>query len=159
MKMIIFLLFLFSTQAEPIVPSVKQFKLIQRENNKFYLIKKRDISKINLLVKEEKKLEIIELNVSGSKARLITISTLNKAANLYCVIYSAGESGTSLIVEEHRCALYNTELMRFEGDFPFQYLPKTKDSSIRLSQPEYKVENKKLKIFDNGVLIKVLELN
>jgi hypothetical protein len=158
MKFLIFIFLLTPVWGKSILPSLEQFKITQRSNKKFYLIKKRDAKKLLFAEKKEKKLEIIELNVTGQAAKLINITEVKGAPEFYCVVYSAGESGTSTIMKEHRCALYNTALMRFEGDLPFQYIPKTKASSpLNYQQPQYKVEKDVLKILESGFIIKTIK--
>ena|GEM_PF-5583599 len=158
MKVLLFIFLLTPVWGKSVLPSLEQFKITQRANKKFYLIKKRDAKNVHLSEKKEKKLEIIELNVTGLIAELINITEVKGAPEFYCVVYSAGESGTSAIIKEHRCALYNSALMRFEGDLPFQYIPKTKASSpLNYEQPQYKVEQDALKILESGFIIKTIK--
>ncbi len=133
--------------------SMEQLKIVERADRNFYLIKKRDAKKI--LFQKEKKLEVIKLNVSGASSHLVSVEKIPKAPGYFCVVYFAGESGTKVILKEHRCALYNFNEQRFEGDFPWKIL-KDKNPAKGFKQPIYQVENKQLKIMFKGKLLKSL---
>ena len=85
------------------------------------------------------------------------VKRVDVAPEFYCVVYKAGESGTSTIISEHRCALYNEKKLRFEGDIPFKYIPKEKTAKA-YPQPLYKNKDGVLKIYDNGILVKTISI-
>lgn len=144
-----------SIQAESL-PKLKQFSIIQKAND-YFLLKKRDEMKAQLKKSKEKKLELMKINVGGANPSLVGIEDVPVAKDFYCVVYKAGESGTSTIIIEQRCALYNKKNLRFEGDIPYKYIPKGKTAKA-YPQPVYKNKDGLLKIYDNDVLIKTFSV-
>lgn len=139
------------------LPKTDQFKIIKRAKNTFYLIKKRDEMNAQLKQDSERKLEILKINVVGNNPQILKVESVDVAPDFYCVVYKAGESGTSTIISEHRCALYNKKNLRFEGDIPFKYIPKGK-TARNYPQPVYKNKDGLLKIYDNQMLLKTFSI-
>ena len=159
MKKTIILIFSFILPAfaAPILPKKEQFIIIKKANNRFFLIKKRDEMKAQLRQDSERKLEILKINVVGNNPEVLKVQSVDVAPDFYCVVYKAGESGTSTIISEHRCALYNKKNLRFEGDIPFKYIPKGK-TARSYPQPVYKNKDGLLKIYDNQMLLKTFSI-
>lgn len=154
--MTLILLFCSSLWAATL-PKVEQFSIIKRAKNKYYLLKKRDVSKTHLKNLGENKTEIMKINVAGNNPKVVAVEEIPVADDFYCVVYKAGESGTSTIIIEQRCALYNKKNLRFEGDIPYKYIPKGKTAKA-YSQPVYINKDGLLKIYDNDVLIKTFSI-
>lgn len=156
MKMLI-ILFLIQSSLFAAKESLdlKDFKLIRKTDKEFYLLKVKKLNPYDL--EKGAQTTILKLNVSGNEASLLKVSKLELGPPLFCVVYKAGESGTSSIIEERRCAVFNKALSRFEGDIPYQYLPKGK-SLKEFQQPKLSFENGKLIVKEGGIVVKKLTI-
>lgn len=158
LSVLVFLASSISIHPKALPFEASDFYIVQRANNKFYLLKKRKES-INLAKVSENRVQIFELNVTGKKASVLLVREIPEHDGLYCIVYSAGESGTSTIIQENRCALYNNNVRRFEGDLPFEYIVKKTKSKKGYPQPVYFIEKGELKVKEDGLITKKLRIS
>jgi hypothetical protein len=155
-----FLIFTLITElslAAGSLPKKDEFTIFKRDEGRFFLIKKKEKKSAHLKRKYESNPEILKINVAGRDPKVLEVKRVDVAPSFYCVVYKAGESGTSTIISEHRCALYNEKKLRFEGDVPFKYVPKGKAKN-NYPQPLFKNKDGVLKIYDNGLLVKTISI-
>ncbi len=88
-----------------------------------------------------------ELTVMSGEPKVLKIEKLSQ--DVIAVIYHAGVSGTSVLVESSYALLYNTKSKKFLGDFPLEYKV-SGDAPYTFDQPVWKVEGNSLRIIDEN---------
>ncbi len=145
-KFIILFSMILSSLANAEELGLDDFKFT-RKDNRFFIVKK------------SKDLKIIEANVTGRSPKITDVFTKPEAPYLHFVRYNAGESGTKIIIIEHRVALFNEKTGLFVGDLPYEYHIKgQKNPKENYEQPEWIFSGNKLIVKDAKQILKEIPL-
>jgi hypothetical protein len=79
------------------------------------------------IIKRDKELIAMQVPVVKGAGEIINVLHKKQFPNVHFVVYRAGQSGTSQIVEIYRAAVWSPEKNEFIGDIPFKKVtPKDK---------------------------------
>lgn len=88
-----------------------------------------------------------EMTVMAGEPKLLSVKKYG--SDVVAIVYSAGQSGTTVLVESLYALLYNTKSKKFLGDFPVEYKVSS-GAPYTFDQPVWKIEGNSLRIIDEN---------
>ena len=123
--------------------------MAQMQVNDWKLTTQDGYSEISLVKKPS---VIAEASMLGGEQKILEVRKFSP--KVVVIVYKAGISGTSVLVESTYGLLYNIESQKFLGDYPLRYKTQS-DAPYTFEQPSWKVEGNSLKISDANSDIEV----
>ncbi|MCR9206318.1 MAG: hypothetical protein NXH75_17180 [Halobacteriovoraceae bacterium] len=137
---------------------VGTFTVFKGKDDHFYIKKKKEMKGHLPQFEKEEKFQMMQLNVTGAMTKIKGTFTPEEAPHLVFIIYKAGEVGTSKIVREYRCAVYNTNVFKFVGDVPYRSVLLTeKDKENKGTNLKYKFKDGNLEVYERSMLLKKIK--
>lgn len=139
--------------------NVGTFSIFEGNDKNFYIQKKKEMNGHLPSFEKEKEFQMMQLNVSGGSTKINGTFIPKEAPHLVFVIYYAGETGTSKLVKDYRCAIYNTNTFKFVGDVPYRSVLIEEGKEKKGMTLKYVFKEGMLEVYERSVLLKTVKTN